>query len=359
MNRRTSNNDSQDGRRTQQTQDDATSSSNAAPAQIADTEELPTYEETLETAPRKRYLLRPSPSASRTVLAVDVDTDRIVYSKTVAAGPSSCPKMIFLEGDSRDGSLPIWSCRREKDGFELVFSRQLGSPALPPPSLSPLPQLTASAQRIHQEQQTAHEQQQQQSQTSVEAERNDIATDSAANIYDNKPVADNREYIHRENDDAPPAYEESDPGAEQQLRLRSPEAFPFYFDFTLPAADNGSTDSSSITDSSSRASVCDSTSDDDSRHRWLRNLEAKNPDSVSSSHPWTAFMCVERANGRMLAEIIQYSREMPDLGTLIVHGDLAPDQHEFLVISAIPVVEEYLIRYMKHVGQNEGIDMAT
>ncbi|KAJ2083783.1 hypothetical protein H4R24_000554 [Coemansia sp. RSA 988] len=355
MNRGSNNNGGQDGRRTQQLQDEATSRSNAASTQLADAEELPTYEETLETAPRKRYILRPSTSTPRTVMAIDADTDRIVYRKTMAAETSSCPKMIFLDGDSRDNSLPIWSCRRERDGFELVFSRQLGSPTLPPPTLSPLPQRIASTHRIHQVQQSDQELRPQQLQTSVETERNDIATNSAANIYDNKPVADNREYIHRENDDAPPAYEESDPGAEQQIRLRSAEAFPFYFDFTLPASDSSSTDSGSIADSS-RVSECDVTSDDDSKHRWLRNHEAKNPDSVSSAHPWTAFMCVERANGRMLAEIIHHSREMSDLGTLIVHGDLALDQHEFLVISAIPVAEEYLIRYMNHVHQNEGID---
>ncbi|PIA16395.1 hypothetical protein COEREDRAFT_8515 [Coemansia reversa NRRL 1564] len=356
MNRRTSNSVNREGRYTQQAHEEATNSSNAPSTQVADVEELPTYEETLETELRKQYLLRPSASASRTVLAVDTDTDRVAYSKTMKAGSSSCSKMIFFDGNSRAGSLPIWSCRREKHGFELVFSRKLGSPALSPPLASLLPQLTASAQRIHQEQQSDHDHQQQQ--TSVEAECNDIATDTAANIYDNKPAADNREYIHRENDDAPPAYEESDPGAEQQIRLRSTEAFPFYFDFTLPDSDNGSTDTSSATDSS-RVSECDSTSGDDSRHRWLRNHEAKNLDSVSSAHPWTAFMCVERANGRMLAEIIHHSKEMSDLGTLIVHGDLAPDQHEFLVISAIPVVEEYLVRYMNHVGQNEGIDMST
>ncbi|KAJ2785609.1 hypothetical protein H4R18_000425 [Coemansia javaensis] len=287
-------------------------------------EELPTYEETLETVVRKRYRLERPDAAGPTVHAVDADTGRIAYRKA-ARGPAPGQAVFYAGGGEGQGCpAPAWSCVRERDGLELVFSRQVDSPPLPPP-------LSASSGMQfgqHAEPPAA-----------AAAAGDGIATDSAANLYDNKPAEDSREYIHQENDDAPPAYEESDPGAEQQVRLTSAEPFPFAFDFSLPdstAQDGGA--------SSGRAQG--------GGQQWLRNQEAKNPETVAPDRPWTEFMCVERADGRLLAEVIHVSAQQDrGLGTLVVHGDLDPDKHEFLVVSAIAVAEEYPARCLAYPAQ--------
>ncbi|KAJ1849373.1 hypothetical protein LPJ70_000513 [Coemansia sp. RSA 2708] len=274
-----------------------------------DDEGLPTYEETLEALPRKRYVLKHLQMLSRTVHAVDLETGEPAFSKKLKGLSSS--KMLFYGR----GSVPIWSCRREQQGFELVFSRRVEQLVRPIVDDAQFDRVSESPPAS-----------------------DGIATDSAANLLDNKPAEDNREYIHRENDDAPPAYEESDPATEQQVRLTCSEPFPFVYDFTLPG---------SASDSGSSA--------DSSGHRWLRNQEVKNPNTISPERPWTEFMCVERATGRMLAEVVHYAKKETHLGTLIVSGDLEPDQHEFLVVSAIPVVEEYPIRHLAHLNRTESM----
>ncbi|KAI9479177.1 hypothetical protein LPJ78_001287 [Coemansia sp. RSA 989] len=278
-----------------------------------DNDALPTYEETLEAAPRKRYILKHPQLLSRTIHAVDLDTNKLAYSKKMKGLSSS--KMVFFK---ENNTVPVWSCKRERQGFELVFSRPnrqpihpLDQPLLPPDEDQYSIHISESNSDIV----------------------NGIATDAGANLLDNKPVDDNREYIHRENDAPPPAYEESDPAAEQQVKLTSTDPFPFAYDFTLPG---------SISNESSSAGSC--------QHRWLRNQEVKNPDIISPERPWSEFMCIEQSTGRMLAEVVHYSKKEPHLGTLIVNSDLEPDQHEFLVISALPVVEEYPVRHISAIN---------
>ncbi|KAJ1757042.1 hypothetical protein GGH19_000378 [Coemansia sp. RSA 1807] len=272
----------------------------------SDGEAPPTYEETLETWHRKRYELRRPHVLTRTVHAIDLDTGTLAYNRKMAGLLSS--KMQFYSGTE---PTPVWSCRRERDGFELVFSRKCSTSA--PPLVQPdVSESTTEA--------------------SHSVDTNDgIATDAAANLIDNKPADDTREYIHRENDDAPPAYEESDPATEQIVRLVSRDAFPFVFDFAWPSHSGSAPPT----------------------HQWLRNQEDKTPEIISPERPWSEFMCVERATGRMVAEVVHYRHQDPHLGTLVICGDLEPDQHEFLVVSAIPVVEEYPIRHLAHLNQIE------
>ncbi|KAJ2453277.1 hypothetical protein EV183_002334 [Coemansia sp. RSA 2336] len=282
----------------------------------ADTDALPTYEETLEAAPRKRYILKHPQLLSRTMHAVDLDTNKLAYSKKMKG--LSLSKMVFFKESS---TVPVWSCKRERQGFELVFSR---------PNRQPIPPLDQPLLPPDEDQYSIHISE---SNSDIGS---DIATDTGTSLLDNKPVDDNREYIHRENDAPPPAYEESDPAAEQQVKLTSTDPFPFAYDFTLPG---------STSNESSSGGGC--------QHRWLRNQEVKNPDIISPERPWSEFMCIEQSTGRMLAEVVHYSKKEPHLGTLIVNSDLEPDQHEFLVISALPVVEEYPVRHIAAINISE------
>ncbi|KAJ2772347.1 hypothetical protein IWQ57_001805 [Coemansia nantahalensis] len=285
-----------------------------------DGDDLPTYEETVETAPSKRYTLRHPQLASPAVHAVDTDTGDVAYSTYVRGVVP--PQTEFHAGDRR-GARPLWRCTRERDGLELVFSRQVE--LLPPP-----PPLSASGLFGQQQQLNGADQVDNDAPAAPAPEGDGLATDSAANLYDNKPAADDREYIHQENDDAPPAYEESDGGAELVVRLTSVELLPFAFDFVMPEGRSGT-------------EACGA--EGPGQLRWLRSQEAKNPDAISPGHPWTAFMCVERTTGRLLARVVYYSEHEHDqLGTLLIHGDPAPEEHEFLVVSAIAVVEEYTLR---------------
>ncbi|KAJ2349327.1 hypothetical protein IWW50_005819 [Coemansia erecta] len=281
-----------------------------------DGEAPPTYEETLETLLRKRYILKRPQILSRTVHAVDVDTGKQAYTKKMK-GLSSSKMLFYAHGDTD----VVWSCKREQQGFELVFSRRVGQAV--EPELLPDTEYQGSGGPEGQ------------------VGANDgLATDTAANLLDNKPVDASREYIHRENDDAPPAYEESDPATEQQVRLVSTDPIPFAYDFTLPGTTTAGDRSSSSTA-------------DGSTHRWLRNPEVKNANTISPERPWTEFMCVESTTGRMLAEVVHYAKREPHMGTLIISGDLEPGQHEFLVVSAIPVVEEYPARHLAHLNRTE------
>ncbi|KAJ2161046.1 hypothetical protein GGF46_001793 [Coemansia sp. RSA 552] len=301
---------------------------------------LPSYEETLETAPRKQYTLRRTHTMSRTVQAVERDTERVAYTKKTKMLPSS--RLLFFAGDRQ--SSPLWTCKRERHGLELVFSRRIESPMVPPPPPLPLanalPHDEPSPPPVDEEPGVDY--------GAAAGSADGIALDSAANMYDNKPAETNREYLHRENDDAPPAYAESDPGTEQQVRLVSTDPFPFAYDFTLPGISGPAGSSAGSVDVPEHSSV--ESSDGHSRHRWLRNHETKNPGAISADRPWSEFMCVEQGTGRLLAEVVHYTRPSPGLGTLVIHGDLDPDQHEFLVISAIAVVEEYPLRSSAHLA---------
>ncbi|KAJ1718556.1 hypothetical protein LPJ61_006570 [Coemansia biformis] len=305
--------------------------------QPGDSEALPTYEETLETASHKRYTLRHPQLASPTVHAVDADSGAVAYSRHVRGLVP--PQTEFYVGDRR-GAPPAWRCAREREGLELVFSRQIEPPPPPPLSASAAAQLGRQLDGSQLADSTH---------AGPGADSDGIATDSAANLYDSKPATDDREYILQENDDAPPAYEESDQGAEQQVRLTSTEPLPFALDFSLPEDRAGSGGGGGGDEGGSGGGADDSRG----RFRWLRNHEAKNADVISPERPWTAFMCVERANGRLLAEVVHYSEVERDLGTLVVHGDLGSDQHDFMIVSAIAVVEEYPLRCLAHADLRE------
>ncbi|KAI9506519.1 hypothetical protein BX070DRAFT_1893 [Coemansia spiralis] len=208
-------------------------------------ETLPTYEETLESTVRKTYELKYPQLLTRTVHATTNNTVAVVRK----VKGLSASKMEFLVH-----SQPKWNCKREQNGFELVFTRQ---------------------------------------------------TTPVGTPCDDKP-ADSREYLHRENDAPPPVYEDN-----REVRLESIYPFPFRYDFEFL----------------------------DTKLRWMRNPEAKSPGAC-------LFSCVERPNGRVMAEV----RGSDDsLGTVIVHGDLDADLHEFLVVSAIPVIEEYPVRHLEYI----------
>ncbi|KAJ2505831.1 hypothetical protein GGI11_006862 [Coemansia sp. RSA 2049] len=329
---------------------------------------LPTYEETLESAERKRYLLKYPQLISRTVQAVALDDDEpggasnggtVAVQKKVKGLMGT--KMEFRTGDHH-GHLQelLWSCRRERHGFELVFSRQQEplvptSPLLP---FSPAPPFSARTNDVQEEEEEEE----------VEEERRIHVPDDCLipERTDNKPADDDREYIHRENDQPPPAYEESAQeagaaaGEEQVVRLASSYPFPYRFDFEFPARllDSDPSPLMEISNSSSSRSNTDNGSSNgagvhlaQTRLRWQRNQEAKNPESVSADNPWAAFSCIERSSGRLLAEVVHYSRSETALGTLVVYGDLDPDLHAFLIVSAIPVVEEYPVRHLEYLDR--------
>ncbi|KAJ2659330.1 hypothetical protein IWW48_003573 [Coemansia sp. RSA 1200] len=323
---------------------------------------LPTYEETLESAVRKRYLLKYPQLISRTVQAITLDDDEpsggsggtVAVQKNVKGFLGT--KMEFRTGDHNRLQELLWSCKRERHGFELVFSRQQ-EPMLPTSPLlpfSPAPPFSARTNDVQEEEEEEEE---------VEVERRIHVPDDCLipERTDNKPADDDREYIHRENDQPPPAYEESaqeagSAGEEQVVRLVLSYPFPYRFDFEFPARLDS--------DSSPLMEINSSNNDNNSnngrgagvhlaqtRLRWQRNQEAKNPESVSADNPWAAFSCIERSSGRLLAEVVHYSRSETALGTLVVYGDLDSDLHAFLIVSAIPVVEEYPVRHLEYLDR--------
>ncbi|KAJ2403259.1 hypothetical protein GGI23_000051 [Coemansia sp. RSA 2559] len=290
------------------------------------TDLLPTYEETLESAVRKKYTLKYPQLISRTVHANDSETGELVVQKKAKG---LLGKELEFRRNANDQLL--WSCRREKQGFELVFTRKVDSLSPlsqppPPPPITPLEDAPPFSVPSEEEEE----------QPSVV--RDSLLRDQA----DNKPADADREYIHRENDQPPPAYEESTLNANQEIRLTSSYPFPFRYDFEFPLASSPST--SPVAEEREEGEGLTQT-----KLRWLRNQEAKNPSAVSESNPWTAFSCVERPSGRMLAEVVHYSTSESALGTLVIHGELGPDLHTFLVVSAIPVVEEYPVRHLEHI----------
>ncbi|KAJ1645276.1 hypothetical protein LPJ64_003115 [Coemansia asiatica] len=134
----------------------------------------------------------------------------------------------------------------------------------------------------------------------------------------------------QEHDDVPPppAYQENEANShdQYQVRLISICPFPFVYDFEF------------------------SGSSQDGRLRWIRNHEEKSS-AQQQEGPWSAFLCIERTSGRVLAEVVLKSKRDSGLGTLVIHGDLDPDMHEFLVVSAIAVVEEYPVRQASFLSQ--------
>ncbi|KAJ2552254.1 hypothetical protein EV175_003389 [Coemansia sp. RSA 1933] len=290
------------------------------------TDLLPTYEETLESAVRKKYTLKYPQLISRTVHAIDSESGELAVQKKVKGLLGT--KLEFLRNTSDQ---LLWSCRREKQGFELVFTRQVDSLPPPPPPPPPPPIISMD-----------------EAPPFSDEEEHSVVNDSLLRDQaDNKPADDDREYIHRENDQPPPAYEESAHSTNQEIRLTSSYPFPFRYDFKFPTA----------LPTSSPVAVEERGDEDDrgelaqTKLRWLRNQEAKNPSAVSANNPWTAFSCVERPSGRMLAEIVHYTTTESALGTLVIHGDLDPDLHTFLIVSAIPVVEEYPVRHLEHIDR--------
>ncbi|KAJ1947036.1 hypothetical protein GGF37_000720 [Kickxella alabastrina] len=214
------------------------------------------------------------------------------------------------------GSL-MWSCQRERQGFELVFTRPcasepqsrsrpasaLESTLIPPSPAAPdvlMPDLV----------------------------EDDIGTQI---LLDNKEAEQQQQQNTREyrNEEAPPpAYEENEPNRLEEIRLISTNPFPFTYDFTFPE-------------------------DQGNRLRWTRNQEAKDAGEVSEERPWREFVCVERLTGRMLAEVVRRKKRDPTLGTLVIHGDLDPGLHELLVFSAVTVIEEYPMRCLAYLGRGE------
>ncbi|KAJ1662124.1 hypothetical protein IW140_004994 [Coemansia sp. RSA 1813] len=287
------------------------------------TDSLPTYEETLESAVRKKYTLKYPQLISRTVHAVDSESGELAAQKRVKGLLGT--KLEFYKGT---GGQLLWSCRRERQGFELVFTRQVASPLPPPPPPISLEAPPFGTPSNEEEEETIAEQ--------LLPMADGFLRDQA----DNKPADDSREYIHRENDQPPPAYEESAPNATQEIRLTSPYPFPFRYDFEFPTPS-----SSSSVDGEERENLAQT------KLRWLRNQEAKNPSAVTTNNPWTAFACVERPSGRLLAEVVHYSAGESSLGTLVIHGELDPDLHTFLIVSAIPVVEEYPVRHIEYIDR--------
>ncbi|KAJ2099102.1 hypothetical protein GGI09_002956, partial [Coemansia sp. S100] len=220
-----------------------------------ETEDLPSYEETVLTTPRKRYQLLYPQLISRTVHAIDLDTRQVSYVKRVRGLSST--KTQYYASDRL-----VWTCRREQNGFELVFTRPSSEPLEEPP---PPP---------------------------IEE---DMEVGSTDNLRDNKPTA--MPPPAREDLSAvlPPAYQESEA---LEITLRSQYPFPFMYEFQFTR----------------------------DLLRWQRTAEAEG----------VMFTCVEKSSGRLLAEI---SSSSTGLGTLAVY-DLG-FRHEFLVVSAVAVLEEY------------------
>ncbi|KAJ1827351.1 hypothetical protein LPJ73_008794, partial [Coemansia sp. RSA 2703] len=84
-----------------------------------DPDELPTYEETVMF--RKHYQLRYPQLLSRTVHAVDSDQAHPAYIKR--AHGLSTSRSTYYAVDAGGSERAVWRCRRERQGFELVFTR--------------------------------------------------------------------------------------------------------------------------------------------------------------------------------------------------------------------------------------------
>ncbi|KAJ2752390.1 hypothetical protein GGI19_003863 [Coemansia pectinata] len=159
-----------------------------------DTEDLPTYEETLSTTPRKRYRILYPQVISRTVHAIDLDNSQVSYVKRVRGLSST--KTQYYASDRL-----VWTCRREQNGFELVFTRPSSEPLEEPPPPPPPPPPPAMGEEME--------------------------VGSADNLRDNKPTIP----PVAEDLAAPPAYQENEA---LEIRLRSQYPFPFIYEFQFP-----------------------------------------------------------------------------------------------------------------------------
>ncbi|KAJ1957495.1 hypothetical protein EC988_000801 [Linderina pennispora] len=266
------------------------SASGSTPPQSPPADILPTYEETL--AARKHYHLKYPQVLSRSVQAVDTDTQQVICTKKVKGLTPAVQQFLDATGKL------LWTCHRNMQGFELVFSRTIEMPPPPPPPESLAPMYEELAEPVD----------------GPAYYDDDIGTTSQ---LDSKPL----EYISTESSPPPPppAYEESE--NTQKITLTSLYPLPFMYSFTYPG---------------------------DLQLKWVRNSEAKNPAVVSREQPWTAFTCVDKTTGRLLAEVVRYSKKDSELGTLVVHGEMDREMEVFLVVSAIPVVEEYPVRHLRY-----------
>ncbi|KAJ2223381.1 hypothetical protein IWW45_008360 [Coemansia sp. RSA 485] len=268
-------------------------------------EALPSYEETIETQFQKRYTLRYPQVFTRTVHAIDTDTRRLAYVKKARGFNTGSRSQYY-----NDMERLLWCCSRERNGLELVFSREAVS--------DNTDVLDDSGQQ-------------------VEEREEYVGIDDV--IGTTEALLDNKgegivitEYVNLShiNEDGPPAYQESEGSSGHdgyQVRLISVAPFPFIYDFEFPG------------------------SSQDGRLRWIRNHQEEEKSQNGQQHAWTAFSCIERTTGRTLAEIVLKSQRDSGLGTLVIHGDLDPDMHEFLVVSAIAVVEEYPVRQVEFLNQ--------
>lgn len=265
---------------------------------------LPSYEDSVEQT-RLKYQLKYPKLISRAVHATSLRTGKLVVVKRVKGLTQSKSQFYRATGEEGEGEEETWSCKRERDGYELIFTKPRNPPdEFPPPPLPPPPPLEEPPISL----------------PSFEA-----APAEETVLVDNKPADDSREYVHQENDmPPPPAYDESDaPSRRNDLRivLKSPHPHPFVYDFAYPLGDEALELS------------------------WVRNLEAKNQTIVSPQHPWAAFRCVDKQSGRPLAEILYTTAKDPSLGTLVINDmeEMEP-LAEFLLVSGIAISEEYPVR---------------
>ncbi|KAJ2814036.1 hypothetical protein H4S07_000205 [Coemansia furcata] len=147
---------------------------------------LPTYEETLSATPRKRYQLVYPQLISRTVHAIDQDTRQVALVKRVR-GLSSTKTQYYAHNRL------LWTCLREQQGFELVFTQDSEPPPPPPPPIE------------------------------------DMEVGSADHLHDMKAAAPPpRDPL------GPPAYQETEA---MEVRLVSQQPFPFAYEFRYPPGD--------------------------------------------------------------------------------------------------------------------------
>ncbi|KAJ2780044.1 hypothetical protein GGI15_003683 [Coemansia interrupta] len=285
---------------------DSSGSSGERQESTTEPDDLPTYEETVSF--RKRYVLRYPQVLSRTVHAVDSDLGRTAFLKRTH-GLSTSRSTYYMVGGGGNGGVgeerEVWRCRRERQGFELVF--------------------TAAGRSADDDDGDGDEREavvQEEEEEAVEEEEmadtgavDDIIGTTQA-LLDSKPgdMAAPEATAPPRQLPPPPAYAESEEHhatlcPSPTVILHAPSPMPFIYDFELRSHGR------------------------DGRLRWQHGEAAKGA---------AEFCCVERASGRVLAEIVQ---EAGGLGTLVLHGrDLPMEVHGFLVVSAIAVAEEYPVR---------------
>ncbi|KAJ1722683.1 hypothetical protein LPJ53_002941 [Coemansia erecta] len=302
-------------------------------------DELPTYEETVSF--RKRYALRYPQLLSRTVHAVDSDLGRAVYAKRMHGLSTNRSTYYALPGGGGDGGggggaamdeRVIWRCQRRRQGFELVFTREREE----------------DGEREERERQACVEEEAEaEAETEIAEEEVDELVDVGAvddiigttqALLDTKPGDTAPPDIPPPpppppaRQPPPPAYAESEahpsgPTSETVV-LISPVPTPFTYDFELRShGRNG-------------------------RLRWTLQRQQQQQQRLggAAKRGTVEFCCIERASGRVLAEIVAaedsaVGAAAASLGTLVLHGrDLPRGVHEFLVVSAIAVAEEYPVR---------------